>query len=76
MLLLLPPVKRRLHFLTTIFILYLRNQRIICFLPNIPTSVHNSLGDIELQTDDVFEILKILNTTKASGPDGFSPRVL
>ena len=46
------------------------------FFPNISTSEHNSLGDIELQTDDVLEILKNLNTTKASGPDGLSPRVL
>jgi hypothetical protein len=45
-------------------------------LPDIPMSQHQLLGRIEVTEDDVLEILKNLDVSKAIGPDGISPRVL
>ncbi len=45
-------------------------------LPPEPTVLHDHLTNIEATESEVRDILKSLKSTKASGPDGISPRML
>ncbi|XP_072028470.1 uncharacterized protein [Amphiura filiformis] len=45
-------------------------------LPDIPMFQHQLLGSIQIEESDVLEILCSLDTSKAAGPDGISPRLL
>ena len=45
-------------------------------LPDIPTFEHESLGNIQIEELDLLDILNDLDISKATGPDGISPRLL
>ena len=44
--------------------------------PNVPIRNNNTLCSIEATEQDALDILKSLDTNKAAGPDGTSPRML
>ena len=44
--------------------------------PHVPLLNNNTLCSIEATKQDVLDILKSLDTNKATGPDGVSPRML
>ena len=45
-------------------------------LPDIETTVLPELGDLVLRVEEVYNVLKNLDKSKASGPDNISPRLL
>ncbi|CAC5426688.1 unnamed protein product [Mytilus coruscus] len=45
-------------------------------LPDIPDTRTEGLGDMIISENEVVDILKILDVSKASGPDRISPRLL
>ena len=45
-------------------------------LPDISTFQHQLLGSIQIEESDVLDILCNLDTSKAIGPDGISPKLL
>ena len=45
-------------------------------LPDIPDTRTDGLGDMIISENEVVDILKILDVSKASGPDRISPRLL
>ena len=45
-------------------------------LPGISTFQHKLLGSIQIEESDVLDILCNLDTSKVTGPDGISPKLL
>ena len=59
-----------------IFILFFSKPSDDIKLPDISTFQHNLLGSIQIGESDVLDILCNLDISKATGPDGISPKLL
>jgi hypothetical protein len=63
---------------TYLIYIFQNNPKLTTLFSNIPNLLHvtNQISEIKLCENEVEDVLKVINPTKASGPDLINPRLL